>query len=212
MQLIPTINEKTFEEIEKKIKLVENLVDLIQLDIADGKFTNYETWNNPEDLLKLETFARFEIHLMVEHPELIVERWLKIPLVKRIIVHLETIDEKAFEEILKLTHQYQKELGLAIETKTPWEALEPYLNKINFVQILAVSAGPAGQIFDFSNLEKIKNLKAKYPHLTIEVDGGVNNDTAPLIKAAGADIICSSSYLFADLNKVEEKIKFLENI
>jgi len=212
MQLIPTINEKTFEEIEKKIKLVENLVDLIQLDIADGKFTNYETWNNPEDLLKLETFARFEIHLMVEHPELIVERWLKIPLVKRIIVHLETIDEKAFEEILKLTHQYQKELGLAIETKTPWEALEPYLNKINFVQILAVSAGPAGQIFDFSNLEKIKNLKAKYPHLTIEVDGGVNNDTAPLIKAAGADIICSSSYLFSDLNKVEEKIKFLENI
>ena len=212
MQLIPTINEKTFEEIEKKIKLVENLVDLIQLDIADGKFTNYETWNNPEDLLKLETFARFEIHLMVEHPELIVERWLKIPLVKRIIVHLETIDEKAFEEILKLTHQYQKELGLAIETKTPWEALEPYLNKINFVQILAVSAGPAGQIFDFSNIEKIKNLKAKYPHLTIEVDGGVNNDTAPLIKAAGADIICSSSYLFADLNKVEEKIKFLENI
>jgi len=113
---------------------------------------------------------------------------------------------------LKLTHQYQKELGLAIETKTPWEALEPYLNKINFVQILAVSAGPAGQIFDFSNLEKIKNLKAKYPHLTIEVDGGVNNDTAPLIKAAGADIICSSSYLFSDLNKVEEKIKFLENI
>jgi len=212
MQLIPTINEKTFEEIEKKIKLVENLVDLIQLDIADGKFTNYETWNNPEDLLKLETFARFEIHLMVEHPELIVERWLKIPLVKRIIVHLETIDEKAFEEILKLTHQYQKELGLAIETKTPWEALEPYLNKINFVQILAVSAGPAGQIFNFSNLEKIKNLKAKYPHLTIEVDGGVNNDTAPLIKAAGADIICSSSYLFSDLNKVEEKIKFLENI
>ena len=212
MQLIPTINEKTFEEIEKKIKLVENLVDLIQLDIADGKFTNYETWNNPEDLLKVETFARFEIHLMVEHPELIVERWLKIPLVKRIIVHLETIDEKAFEEILKLTHQYQKELGLAIETKTPWEALEPYLNKINFVQILAVSAGPAGQIFDFSNIEKIKNLKAKYPHLTIEVDGGVNNDTAPLIKAAGADIICSSSYLFSDLNKVEEKIKFLENI
>jgi ribulose-phosphate 3-epimerase len=212
MQLIPTINEKTFEEIEKKIKLVENLVDLIQLDIADGKFTDYETWNNPEDLLKLETFARFEIHLMVGHPELIVERWLKIPLVKRIIVHLETIDEKAFEKILKLTHQYQKELGLAIETKTPWEALEPYLNKINFVQILAVSAGPAGQIFDFSNLEKIKNLKAKYPHLTIEVDGGVNNDTAPLIKAAGADIICSSSYLFADLNKVEEKIKFLENI
>ena len=212
MQLIPTINEKTFEEIEKKIKLVENLVDLIQLDIADGKFTNYETWNNPEDLLKLETFARFEIHLMVEHPELIVERWLKIPLVKRIIVHLETIDENVFEKILKLTHQYQKELGLAIKTKTPWEALEPYLNKINFVQILAVSAGPAGQIFDFSNLEKIKNLKAKYPHLTIEVDGGVNNDTAPLIKAAGADIICSSSYLFADLNKVEEKIKFLENI
>jgi len=90
--------------------------------------------------------------------------------------------------------------------------LVPYVNKIDFVQVLAVSAGPAGQVFEFSNLEKIKNIKKNYPHLIVEVDGGVNNETAPLIKIAGADIINSSSYLFSDLTKVEEKVKFLEKI
>lgn len=212
MQLIPTINEQNFEAIKEKIKIVENLVDMIQLDIADGKFTSYKTWDNPEDLLSLNSFVKFEIHLMIEKPEETIERWLKIPSIKRIIVHVETINEKVFAKIYTLTNQYQKELGLALESKTPWEALNPYLPSINFVQILAVSTGPAGQTFEFHNLEKIKILKNQYPNLTIEVDGGVNNDTAPLIKAAGADIICSSSYLFSDLNKVEEKIKFLENI
>jgi len=212
MQLIPTINEKTFEAVKEKIKLVENLVDMIQLDIADGKFTNYQTWNNPDDLLTINNFIHFEIHLMVESPETIIKQWLKIPSVRRIIVHLETINEKIFAKILALTNHYQKELGLAIESKTPWEALMPYLDSVKFVQILAVSTGPAGQNFEFSNLEKIKNLKNKYPFLTVEVDGGINYDTAPLIKTAGADIICSSSYLFSDLNQVEKKIKFLENI
>jgi ribulose-phosphate 3-epimerase len=212
MHLIPTINEQSFEAIKEKVKIVENLVDMIQLDIADGKFTSYKTWDNPEDLLTLNGFVQFEIHLMVEKPVEIFERWLKIPTVKRIIIHVETITEKDFAKIYTITNQYQKELGLAIESKTPWEALEPYLASIKFVQILAVSAGPAGQTFEFHNLEKIKSLKNKYPNLIIEVDGGVNNDTAPLIKAAGADIICSSSYLFSDINKVEEKIKFLENI
>ncbi|MGB9848137.1 MAG: hypothetical protein ACPLKV_02975 [Minisyncoccia bacterium] len=212
MQLIPTINEQNFEAIKEKIKIVENLVDMIQLDIADGKFTSYKTWDNPEDLLSLNSFVKFEIHLMIEKPEETIERWLKIPSIKRIIVHVETINEKVFAKIYTLTNQYQKELGLALESKTPWEALNPYLPSINFVQILAVSTGPAGQTFEFHNLEKIKILKNQYPNLIIEVDGGVNNDTAPLIKAAGADIICSSSYLFSDINKVEEKIKFLENI
>lgn len=212
MQLIPTINEQNFEAIKEKIKIVENLVDMIQLDIADGKFTSYKTWDNPEDLLSLNSFVKFEIHLMIEKPEETIERWLKIPSIKRIIIHVETINEKVFAKIYTLTNQYQKELGLALESKTPWEALNPYLPSINFVQILAVSTGPAGQTFEFHNLEKIKILKNQYPNLIIEVDGGVNNDTAPLIKAAGADIICSSSYLFSDINKVEEKIKFLENI
>ncbi len=212
MQLIPTINEQNFEEIKKKVALIENLVDFVQFDIADGKFTSYVTWNNPTDLLILNPYLNFEIHLMVESPEKIIEDWLKIPNVRRVIVHLETINEESFNQIFSLTNKYQKQLGLAIESKTPWEALAPYVNRIDFVQVLAVLSGPAGQAFEFSNLEKIKNIKKNYPHLTIEVDGGVNNETAPLIKIAGADIINSSSYLFSDLTKVEEKVKFLEKI
>jgi len=212
MQVIPTINEKSFEEIKKKVVLMENIVNWIQFDIADGKFTSYTTWNNPSDLLTLNPSLNFEIHLMVAEPEKAVEEWFKIPNVKRVIVHLETINENSFNQILALAKNYQKEIGLAIESKTPWENIIPYANKIDLVQVLAVSAGPAGQVFEPSNLEKIKNIKKNFPYLKIAVDGGVNDKTAPLIKKAGADIINSSSYIFSDLSKVEEKIKLLEKI
>lgn len=66
----------------------------------------------------LSPFLNFEIHLMVLEPEKTVENWLKIPNVRRIIVHLETITEASFNQIRELTKKYQKELGLAIESKT----------------------------------------------------------------------------------------------
>ena len=110
MQLIPTINEQSFEEIKKKVALVENLVDFVQFDISDGKFTSHVTWNNPTDLLILNPYLNFEIHLMVESPEKIIEDWLKIPNVKRVIVHLETINEESFNQIFSLTNKYQKQL------------------------------------------------------------------------------------------------------
>ena len=168
----------------------------IHLDVGDGKFTPNITWGlKPEEveIAGLPTPGLdWEVHLMVFDPETAGEEWLKAG-ARRVIVHLETIKNFSLRE----------ETGLAISPSTPVEKLEPYLGKISFIQILAVNPGLAGQVFDKSVLDKIKFIKTRYPEKTVEVDGGINLETAQLAKSAGADIVVSASYIFKSQNPKE---------
>lgn len=192
--VIPVINEINFKTIKKKIKLLEPYCKWIQIDIADGNFTPHKTWQNPSELSRLNTHLNIELHLMVYEPERNLEDWLRIPSVKRIIAQLEGIEN--FARLKNLVDQYQKELGLAIVPETSWESLKPYLKRINFVQILAVEPGRAGQKFNPKVVQKIKSLKNYKGNLVIEVDGGVTPQNAPLLKNAGAEILNSATYIF----------------
>ena len=87
-EIIPSINAATFEEVQKKIALVESYVSWCHLDVTDGVFSKHPTWRDPYDLTRLRTRLKAEMHLMVEEPEKIVEQWLVEP-IRRIIVHLE---------------------------------------------------------------------------------------------------------------------------
>jgi ribulose-phosphate 3-epimerase len=207
MQIIPVINASTFEEAKEKIKLVSPYCEWVQIDIADGIFTEHKTWDNPEDLLKLENVVNIEIHLMVSKPESVVENWLKIPQVKRILVHVEAISD--FDRLQKLANEYQKELGLVINPETSIDLLKPYLKNINFVQLLAVKPGLAGQALDLSIVDKIKALKTQKNDVIIEIDGGVNLENVKILKQAGADVLTSASYIFnsVDIKEAIESLK-----
>lgn len=205
--VIPVINETNFEEIKRKIKLIEPYCEWVQIDIADGVFTPNKTWQNSSELADLQTFLNIELHLMVLEPEKNIEEWLKVSAVKRVIVHLEGV--KDFEKLKNLTDQYQKELGLAINPETSWEILKPYLEKINFVQILAVKPGLAGQKFNPQIIEKIKALKNYKNDVILEVDGGITPENAHLLKALGVDILNSSTYIF-NSRDIKEAINSLD--
>lgn len=209
MTVIPVINEKDFTEIQRKIKLVESCSRWVQIDVSDGIFTARRTWNNPTDLLKINNAVKIEAHLMVNNPELILENWLKNPLVQRVLVHLEATLK--MERIISLAREYDKELGIVINLETPVEKLEPYFSRVNFFQILAVAPGLAGQKFDPRVLEKIKSLKRRKNDVIIEVDGGVTPENAKLLKDAGADVLTSATYLFNSAD-IKEAIASLINI
>ncbi len=209
MLVIPVINEKDFTEIQRKIKLVEPYSSWVQIDIADGIFTKHQTWNNPTDLLKLSGLIKIEVHLMVTNPELILENWLKNPRVQRVIVHCEATLK--MERIIGLAREYDKELGIAVNPETPLEKIEPYLNRVNFFQILAVTPGWAGQEFDSRVLDKIKSLKLRKNDVIIEVDGGVTPEKSRFLKEAGADILASATYIFSSSN-IKEAMNNLINI
>ena len=142
---------------------------------------------------------------MVEEPEKAVEEWLEAG-AKRIIIHYEAIfnpglrfhevnPNEVWEEIRNKCVARGAELMLAINPETPVEMLSPLLSKISAFQVLAVNPGPAGQIFLMPSLNKIKFLRGKLPNAKIEVDGGINPETARLAKAAGASILACGTYI-----------------
>ena len=196
MAVIPAINETNFQSVKERIKQAQSFgAEWVHIDVADGKFTKNILWNNPEDLENLYTTdyeprTNFEVHLMVENPDEVLDEWLDAG-VKRVIVHVESARDV---DIMKM-----KCLALGIEfvlasnPDTQVDKLLEYKNDVDGFLVLAVNPGLAGQKFQENQLEKIKTLRQKSPDAKIEVDGGVNLETAPKIKTAGADILVAAS-------------------
>ncbi len=204
MQVIPGINCPDLPCVKKKLLAVRRQlsnVSWVHIDVADGRFTKTLTWNNPEDLDSLGDELgdlKLEIHLMVNDPAAVVEDWLRHG-ANRIIVQFEALGD-GWEIVCDKVEREGRELTLSIGPQTPVHALTPYLKAVSLVQLLAVEPGPAGQKFNPVVLEKLKELKQKEPDLMVEIDGGINLETAKIVKRAGADIIVSASYLWQSRN------------
>lgn len=217
MQIIPAINCSDFACVAEKIKKAGEFgADWIQIDIADGKFTPHKTWNNPQDLENIQ--INMEVHLMVENPQEVVDDWIKAG-IKRIFVHYEALAEVGRKNpdtnardilnfILEKGRLADVGIGLAISPVTPIEEIVSYFDKVKHIQILAVDPGLAGQKFQISVLDKIKFLEGNgFVDVVVEVDGGINLETAKLCKEAGADILVSASYIW---NNKDPKAAFEE--
>jgi ribulose-phosphate 3-epimerase len=218
MNIIPAINETDFKEIKNKINLTKDFgAEWAHIDVADGKFAPNKLWNNPRDLITNYqlpiTKPNIEVHLMVENPDEVLGDWIKAG-AKRVIAHIEAINfgksdfhkEVRLPYIEKMKKQCEDagvELALAINPDTPiehlfesYESYEMESRKIGSFLILAVNPGLPGQKFQENQLDKIRALRQKMPDVIIMVDGGVNLETAPKIKEAGADILVSASYIW----------------
>ncbi|MEK7546716.1 MAG: ribulose-phosphate 3-epimerase [Patescibacteria group bacterium] len=207
MEIIPVINCHTSEEVAERVKKANKFADWVHLDVSDARFTFNKSWGDSSAWAKMGNKANLEVHLMVEEPEKYVDGWVKAG-AKRLIVHLEALNEKTFLEIKKKTGK-KAELMLAVNPETPANELKPYFKEISSFQILAVYPGPSGQKFRTLVTDKIKFLRREMPDATIEIDGGINEETAKLAKSAGADIVSSGSYIFnsPDPSSAYEKLK-----
>lgn len=200
MKVIPTINCITFAQATRRIKEAQRFLPKggwLQIDISDGKFNPNKTWNDPKKFAKWLKDNKieginFEIHLMVVDPKPWAMQWLEAG-AKRVVVHVEALTPN---DILFLKGFGKGKVGIAMVPGSPIKAIERYVEHFPFIQLLAVKPGYSGQKFERKVLEKIVFLKALYPKIVIEIDGGVNATTAPTIKDAGADIVVSGSYIF----------------
>lgn len=206
VEIIPSINVPIFEEAREKIRKVEPHVLWCHFDITDGVFSKYLTWRNAADLEKLNTRLRFETHLMVAEPEKMVDQWLVRP-IKRIIVHLEATEK--FSEIIQKCRAVKIEIGLAIKPDTPVEELKPWFGKVDLVQLLTVNPGPSGQKMADNTLEKIQFVRYACPLCPIEIDGGINFETAPQVVKAGATHLVAGSVIFSSehIGQAIQKLK-----
>lgn len=193
-EIIPSINVRTFAEVQERIAKVEPYVSWCHLDVTDGAFSQHETWRDPNDLAQLKTKLFVEVHLMVEEPEKIIDAWLVKP-IRRIIVHIEAMRDP--ELIIRKCRAAGREIAFAVKPETPSEALAPWFNKVDMVQVLGVNPGPSGQSIGEGVFNKIKDISTACPHCRIELDGGVNHETIRRAAKAGANLFVAGSAIFS---------------
>lgn len=210
MKVIPVINCKDTECIEGRLdKLISLDTEWVKFDISDGKFNPVLSWNSPESLGD-DFFEKFNVgvHFMVLKPEDEIEKWLKCG-ASRIIIHVES--EFNMENVLDMSEEYGAEIMISKKPDTSLDKFEPFLNKVDYFQLLAVAPGYSGQDIKKEVFDEIEALRHMKPDVKIEVDGGIDEDSAVKVKKAGADIIVSSSYIFESKNPKEafEKLKLI---
>lgn len=174
-------------------KLCRTNTDFIHLDIMDGVFVPNKT--EPVDQIKkylLNTNIKKDIHLMVKDIKTYVDEY-KIFNPEYITFHYEATDNPM--EIIKYIKDNNIKVGLSIKPKTPLKQIEQYLPFIDLILIMSVEPGKGGQTFILNTKNKIKQLlKYKKEYIfTIEIDGGINNQTIKECK--GADIVVIGSYI-----------------
>lgn len=205
--IIPGILENDFEEIEKKIGLVEDVSERIQIDIADGELVNGRTFSDVEQIGNLKTTAELELHLMVENPLEFVET--KISNVGRVCAQIEAI--LYVEDFVKKAHEKVYVVGLSLAPESELNELEHYIDHIDFVQFMTVIPGEQGRLFEGSVLEKIKEFKTLWPNMPCQADGGINEHTINKAIEVGCKNVVVGSAIF-NSDKPIENIKSLNNM
>ena len=201
VEVVPAILVKSREELIERIEKVKPIATTVHIDIMDNKFVPNGTIGL-ESLASLPSGISYEFHWMVKDPE----NWIsKIPGNHTHLVHVETISD--WNEIKKARASGAK-IGLAINPPTPVEKLFPFIqdNEVQQVLVMTVNPGFSGQKYITDVESKVQILRAKFPELEIEVDGGINPETSERASGAGANILAASSSIFMAKN-IPEAVK-----
>ena len=209
MIIIPSLLVKTAEQFKQQIKSIQKELDLVQLDIADGKFANNTTWADPK-VVEKNTKIDIELHLMVSEPLKELKRWAEVEQVVRILVHFESIPNLA--DIMPTLHAYGWEIGIVLNPETDIKVLKPYISEIKSVMFMGVVPGKQGQKLIPEVLEKIKKFNKLYPNMFTELDGGVNEKTMPGIVASGVEAVCPGSAIVGNKRTPAENIKRMKKL
>ncbi|MFA5838350.1 MAG: tryptophan synthase subunit alpha [Candidatus Paceibacterota bacterium] len=226
-QIIPAIIPESFEHLKTELGLVKNFVPLVQVDITDGIFAPTITWpfDSAQDKPLLdEHFGKmvrqeegmpfwqdlnFEMDLMIQNPEEMIDKWINIG-ASALIIHIESTNE--IEKIIQKIKDMNIEVGVSLNPSTPNSKLDLILDKINFVQFMGNDRiGYHGVELDERVYKKIKELRNKNSQMPIAIDIGVNEETVtPLVKAGVTKLISGSTILNSD--NIKEKIDELKNL
>ncbi|MEM0360456.1 MAG: ribulose-phosphate 3-epimerase [Candidatus Diapherotrites archaeon] len=206
--IAPSILSADFGKLNSEIKEVEPYCDLIHVDVMDGVFVPNITFGQAV-LKKIKSKKPLDVHLMIIEPEKFVKEFAEAG-AKIISFHVEA--SKDARQTINLIRKAKAKPALAIKPKTPLTTIEPFLEEIDFVLLMTVEPGFGGQNFLKECLDKIKELRRKKPELDIEVDGGINSETAKPAVQAGANILVAGSAIFGEKNRKKAIMKIKKAI
>lgn len=209
IKISASILSANLDRLQDEINEIEKYSDLLQVDVMDNKFVPNIT-PQAELLKKFNTKVPLDIHLMVQEPS---KEYIKgfIDANPNLKINNITVHQEACSDLagtLEFIKSNNIKPSVAINPKTPLDAIKDVLDNVDMVLIMTVEPGFSGQKFIENVLPKISQLRGMKPELDIEVDGGVNDKTAPLAVKAGANVLTVSSFIF----KSEDKVKAIKDI
>jgi ribulose-phosphate 3-epimerase len=197
MKLIiaPSILSADLAHLQKEVDSVAEHADWLQVDVMDGHFVPNLSFGAPV-IKHLKTTLPLDIHLMVENPADRIAEFAALK-VSNITFHAEAVPDSAEREaLIKTIHAAKATAGIAINPDTPVSEIDDVISAVDLVLVMSVQPGFGGQSFREEVLEKVRSLREAHPKLMIQMDGGINAETAAACREAGANNLVAGSSVF----------------
>lgn len=200
--IAPSLLSADFSNLEKEVLLAqESGAEFIHFDVMDGHFVPNISFGAPvlKWISKKHNMVN-DVHLMISDPKKYAKDFAKAG-ADYLTFHYEACaNDEDIKETIKVIRDLGLKVGISIKPKTDVQVLVPFMNMVDLVLIMSVEPGFGGQSFMENALDKILFLRnyidSNKLDVLVEVDGGINDETAELCKKAGIDILVAGSYLF----------------
>jgi ribulose-phosphate 3-epimerase len=202
IEIAPSILDADFARLAEEIGTVEAAgVKIVHLDVMDGHFVPNITIGPPV-IAKLRQVSElaFDSHLMISEPATYAERFVEAG-VNHVTFHIEAADEP--EKLIERLHELGTTAGICLNPETPVQQIEQVAPLCDMVLVMTVHPGFGGQKFMHEAARKIREIRRIVgPKVRIEVDGGIDPQTAPIVVSYGADTLVAGHAIFSKSDRV----------
>ena len=195
--MAPSILAADFSQLGNEIHRVQAAgADWIHCDIMDGHFVDNISFG-PEVVARVRglTSLPLDVHLMIEHADHYVPRFIEAG-ANSITVHVEPEAKHNVAKTLQQIRQAGCRTGLTLNPETSFNLVEPFLDKIDMLLVMTVHPGFGGQPFRADQMQKVKRARSLNGTIDIEVDGGINAETARISIDNGANVLVAGTSIF----------------
>lgn len=199
-ELIPSLLVPDEAAFRARTALLGDVAQTVHIDVMDGVFVGNTTWADPTVIRNMHLPFVIEVHLMVTHPERVVDDWIMAG-ARRVFVHVEAPGNPL--AAVEAMRAVGREGGLAINPDTPVSKIADMLAELDAVLVMGVAPGWSGQAFQSVALGKVAELKRLRPELWVGVDGGITPQIAADLAALGCNAVVAAHALYdaPDLKK-----------